>query len=172
MSKHTHSCNIDNTLLSSHKIPILLNEKEYFVYTNSAVSFFLAVGDGLPLSTSYFQSKKGSLVLTNLRLIYISDFINIKEEEEKRIEKLKDCKLFETFCIPLNKIFSVDLNNLVVKLNNNMIANVSINVLNESTKPLKSLLTFHLQNLDEFFEEIANMEFEEVDYEKIYDEFF
>ncbi|KAF7692917.1 hypothetical protein CDIK_2395 [Cucumispora dikerogammari] len=170
--------NIDCTLLCSiTQLPILIPPIEHIVIFSNNISFFMNIPNASVLKEIYYQSDRGFLILTNLRLIYISHLVFLDIDE---YNKIKDIKKFKTFYVGLDKVFSVELNDLRVQLNNDTYVNLNLQFCNpicgkrddysfiecdsninmsgggSNKEAFVSLLKHYLRRLDPFLGEIGN----------------
>lgn len=136
--------NIDCTLLTKDNLLILIPEKEYIVCFNTDVSFFMGISDISITNSYYYQSKMGTLILTNLRLVYISNLQFSNEEFKKE----KDIKKFKNFQVPLNRVYSNNINQLTCKLNNGEITFIIFDFKGGGSSFFVSLLSYHLKSFD------------------------
>lgn len=104
---------INTAVFTENNIPLPIKDEEEIKYYNFSASFSLVLGNGAPAYTSRYNSYKGYLFITNLRIIY---------------RPFKPTAYFDSFCITLDNILNIEKESYFeIKVTKEYSSNVYVN---------------------------------------------
>lgn len=124
---------LNNTAFTKHNIPLPVEDDEDVAYYNTSTKFVFQTGNGIPANTRKYLSYKGTLFLTNYRLIYRP--ANISE-------------YFSSFTIPISKIFFQETENAIdFIVDNNFMASIYLSFEDSDSTVFYNCLKEMLKNV-------------------------
>ncbi|EOB14596.1 hypothetical protein NBO_23g0004 [Nosema bombycis CQ1] len=123
---------LNNTIFTENNVPLPVEDDEDIMYYNLNTKFVFQTGNGIPAHTRKFLSYKGTLFLTNYRLIY---------------RPHNPSEFFNSFTIPITKIlFSENEYSLDFIVDNNYLATVYLSFSDSDSSVFYNILRDMLEN--------------------------